>query len=238
MQVLGQPVDDPRHHLGTSLAGTMGGILDQSRYRIWSTGEIQYITLGNVGASRSNKGSGPLCRLGIAYAETVGRDLHFALRQWTKYPGFVLSTVVVLALGVGVSLMIFRFTDAALLQPLPYASPERRMSVNERNAESPRWPLSFPDHPDWQRPNKSFRPLDIYNGSGYLASELFANSRTGLLRFHSCSRRNKDWCFLICVSISLNAFLQPARTFFPLPVARNVPVGRDNVNASDCSSVL
>ena len=103
-----------------------------------------------------------------SYAETVGRDLHFALRQWTKNPGFALSAVVVLALGMGVSLTIFRFVDAALLQPLPYASPERLMSVNESNAESPRWPLSYPDYLDWQRLNKSFRSLDIYNGSGYL----------------------------------------------------------------------
>jgi macrolide transport system ATP-binding/permease protein len=103
-----------------------------------------------------------------SYAETVGRDLHFALRQWTKNPGFSLSAVVVLALGMGVSLTIFGFVDAALLQPLPYVSPQRLMSVNERNAESPRWPLSYPDYLDWQRLNKSFRSLDVYNDSGYL----------------------------------------------------------------------
>src|SRR5271170_5586956 len=81
-------------------------------------------------------------------------------------------------------------------------------------------------------------PLSANREHPHPASELFANSRTGLFRFHSCSRRNKDWCFLICVSISLNAFLQPARTFFPLPVARNFPVGRDNVNASDCKKAF
>jgi macrolide transport system ATP-binding/permease protein len=67
-----------------------------------------------------------------------------------------------------VSLTIFGFVDAALLQPLPYASLERLMSVNESNAESPRWRLSYPDYLDWRRLNKSFRSLDIYNGSGYL----------------------------------------------------------------------
>jgi macrolide transport system ATP-binding/permease protein len=103
-----------------------------------------------------------------SFAETVCRDLHFALRQWTKNPGFALSAVVVLMLGMGMSLTIFGFVDAALLQPLPYASPERLMSVNESNAESPRWPLSYPDYLDWQRLNKSFRSLDIYNGRGYL----------------------------------------------------------------------
>ncbi len=100
--------------------------------------------------------------------ETVVQDLSFALRQWTKNPGFALTAILILAMGTGVSVAIFGFVDAALLQPLPYASPERLMSVNESNRESPRWPLSFPDYLDWQRLNKSFSSLDVYSGSGYL----------------------------------------------------------------------
>jgi macrolide transport system ATP-binding/permease protein len=102
------------------------------------------------------------------FVESVWQDLRFALRQWTKNPGFALTAVVVLALGMSASIAIFGFVDAALLQPLPYASPERLMSVNESNVESPRWPLSYPDYLDWERLNKSFSSLDIYNGSGYL----------------------------------------------------------------------
>jgi macrolide transport system ATP-binding/permease protein len=100
--------------------------------------------------------------------ETVVRDLRFALRQWTKNPGFALTAIFILSLGMGVSVAIFGFVDAALLQPLPYPSPERLMSVNESNVESPRWPLSYLDYLDWQRFNKSFKSLDIYAGTGYL----------------------------------------------------------------------
>ena len=100
--------------------------------------------------------------------ETVLQDLHFALRQWKKNPGIALAAVLILALGVGASLSIFGFVDAALLEPLPYANPGRLMSVNESNVESPRWPLSYPDYLDWQRLNKSFSSLDVYGGTGYL----------------------------------------------------------------------
>ena len=68
-------------------------------------------------------------------AETVVQDLRFALRQWTKNPGFALTAILILAMGIGASVAIFGFVDAALLQPLPYASPERLMSVNESNGE-------------------------------------------------------------------------------------------------------
>jgi macrolide transport system ATP-binding/permease protein len=75
--------------------------------------------------------------------ETVLRDLHFALRQWRKNPGIALTAVLILALGMGASVSIFGFVDAALLEPLPYANLGRLMSVNESNIESPRWPLSW-----------------------------------------------------------------------------------------------
>jgi macrolide transport system ATP-binding/permease protein len=100
--------------------------------------------------------------------ETVVQDLHFALRQWRKNPGIALTAVLILALGMGASVSIFGFVDAALLEPLPYTNPGGLMSVNESNMESPRWPLSYPDFLDWQQMNKSFSSLDVYGGAGYL----------------------------------------------------------------------
>ncbi|HEY4765959.1 MAG TPA: ABC transporter permease [Candidatus Sulfotelmatobacter sp.] len=100
--------------------------------------------------------------------ETVVEDLRFGLRQWTRNPGFALAAILILALGMGPSMAIFGFVDAALLEPLPYANPSQLMSVNESNLESPRWPLSYPDYLDWQRQNKSFSSVDVYSGAGYL----------------------------------------------------------------------
>jgi macrolide transport system ATP-binding/permease protein len=101
-------------------------------------------------------------------AETVVQDLRFAARQWTNNPGFALTAILILALGIGVSVAIFGFVDAALLEPLPYANPGRLMWVNESNVESSRWPLSYPDYLDWQGLNKSFSSLDVCSSTGYL----------------------------------------------------------------------
>ena len=73
--------------------------------------------------------------------EPLVQDLQFALRQWRRNPGFALTAVLILALGMGVSVVIFGFVDAALLQPLPYANPNRLMSVNESSTGESRWPL-------------------------------------------------------------------------------------------------
>ena len=104
----------------------------------------------------------------LPLVENVVGDVRCALRQLVKHPGFAFTAIVVLGLGIGVSVAIFGFVDAALLEPLPYTTPSRLMSVNESSVESPRWPLSYSDYLDWQRLNKSFSSLDVYSGSGYI----------------------------------------------------------------------
>jgi macrolide transport system ATP-binding/permease protein len=104
----------------------------------------------------------------LPLVESLLSDLRFAIRQLGRNRGFAVVAIVVLALGIGVSVAIFGFVDAALLEPLPYANPGRLMSVNESSVETPRWPLSYPEYVDWQRLNKSFSSLDVYSGTGYL----------------------------------------------------------------------
>jgi predicted permease len=98
----------------------------------------------------------------------LAQDLRYALRQFRKSRGFTSVAIITLALGIGAAAAIFGFVDATLLRPLPYASPNRLMSVNESNPESPRVPLSYPDYVDWQRLSHSFSSLDVYNGTGFL----------------------------------------------------------------------
>jgi macrolide transport system ATP-binding/permease protein len=102
--------------------------------------------------------------------ETVWQDLHFALRQLRRSLGFTLTAILMLALGIGASVAIFAFVDAALIKPLPYKDPTRLVDVNERAKMFPRSNLSYQDYVDWKKMNKVFSALEAYGGGGYLLS--------------------------------------------------------------------
>src|ERR1700733_5580151 len=56
---------------------------------------------------------------------TLVQDLQFALRQLRRAPGFVLTAVSTLALGVGANTAVYSLLDQALLRALPVRSPEQ-----------------------------------------------------------------------------------------------------------------
>lgn len=106
----------------------------------------------------------------IPFLETLLQDIRYALRQLRRSPGFTVTAILMLSLGIGASIAIFAFVDAALLKPLPYAEPSRLADVAERGAAFPRSNLSYQDFVDWKRLNKVFTSLDAYTGSGFLFS--------------------------------------------------------------------
>jgi macrolide transport system ATP-binding/permease protein len=96
------------------------------------------------------------------------QDFHYALRQFRKSPGFAVTAIVVLTLGMCASVSIFAFVDAALIKPLPYPNPNSLVFVTESVPMIPLANLSYPDYLDWKRLNQVFSSMDAYNGTGYL----------------------------------------------------------------------
>ncbi len=54
---------------------------------------------------------------------TILQDLQFALRQLRRAPGFALTAILTLALGIGANTAIFSLLDQALLRALPVRDP-------------------------------------------------------------------------------------------------------------------
>lgn len=65
----------------------------------------------------------------------IAHDLRFALRQLRKAPGFSLTIVITLALGIGATTAIFSLIEGILLRPLPFRDPQRLVLLGDRLRE-------------------------------------------------------------------------------------------------------
>lgn len=69
---------------------------------------------------------------------SILQDLRYAIRQLRKSPGFTASAVAVLALGLGANIAVFTVLSGIFLRPLPYARPDRLVTVELPN-DDPRF---------------------------------------------------------------------------------------------------
>jgi putative ABC transport system permease protein len=91
--------------------------------------------------------------------DDIRQDLSFALRQLRSAPAFTLVAVATLALGIGANSAIFALVDATLLRPLPYAAPERLVTIWETSAATPRGFASPPNMLDWHARSRTFEKI-------------------------------------------------------------------------------
>src|SRR5690349_14873370 len=90
-------------------------------------------------------------------ARSMLNSLRFAVRLWSKTPGFTLVSVCSLAIGIGATSAMFSFADALLLRPLPVREPSRIATVTMASANIfSNSALSYPDYRDYRDGNRTF----------------------------------------------------------------------------------
>ena len=72
----------------------------------------------------------------ITFIEWLGQDIRYAARVLRRNPGFTIAAVLTLALGIGGVTVIYSALRNILLDPFPYANPERMVNVYVTNAET------------------------------------------------------------------------------------------------------
>jgi predicted permease len=90
------------------------------------------------------------------------QDLSYALRQLRRNPGFAFTVVLTLALSVGVATAVFCVIDAVILRPLPYANPDKIVSVESRSHSGYTQPASWPSYVDERAQTTAFAALAGY----------------------------------------------------------------------------
>jgi len=97
--------------------------------------------------------------------QVFAQDLRFAIRQFLKRPGFTITAVLILALGLGANTAIFSVLNVFLLHPLPFRQPDRLVAVWERNVISNGDPYNWVapgTYYDWQKLSTSFDQISAY----------------------------------------------------------------------------
>src|SRR5690242_5690369 len=102
----------------------------------------------------------------FAVVETTVQDLRYALRTLGKSPGFTITAVAVLALGIGVNTAMFSVLNAVLFRPLPYKLPEQLVmlwsedpSKNLREGRTAYWNIE-----QWRSQSQSFAATAFFDG--------------------------------------------------------------------------
>jgi predicted permease len=99
-------------------------------------------------------------------------DLRFVLRQLIKSPGFTITSVLMLAFGIGATTAIFSIVEGVLLRPLPFPESDRLMVLADclqganigGNCEAG---VTVPDIKAYTRETHSFISLGGFQNTGY-----------------------------------------------------------------------
>ena len=101
-------------------------------------------------------------------------DLKLALRQLAKSPGFVLTAVFTLALGIGANAIVFSVLNALVLKPLNVPDAGNLYSVQRFQYPS----QSYPDYKDLRDRNRTFSSLVMFQIIGAVGVDTGAHPST------------------------------------------------------------
>ena len=115
----------------------------------------------------------------VLHMESLARDLRYGVRQLRRSPGFALTAILTLALGVAANVVVFGVLNALLLRPLNVADADSLFQVVQQ--PDGYTSQSYPDYVDYRARNRSFRDLLAY--------------RLNILAFSAGAAAEKRWAY-------------------------------------------
>src|SRR5260370_14300432 len=115
---------------------------------------------------------------GIQGLTQILQDTRYTFRQLHRSPGFTVTAILMLALGMGATTAIFSIVEGVLLRPLPFPEPDRLVILGDvlegsHCASCTQSSVTAPDIRNYMRDTESFSHLGGYR------QRLFELSGTG-----------------------------------------------------------
>jgi predicted permease len=119
----------------------------------------------------------------VLWIEQTMQDVRYGLRTLSKSPGFTITAVLTLALGIGACTAIFSLVNAVLIRSLPYGDPERLVYLFSPNP-SLKIPAevicpSYGDFYDLKRGAKSYADMSNFEQTQFSVTQQGATQRIG-----------------------------------------------------------
>jgi putative ABC transport system permease protein len=99
----------------------------------------------------------------LVHLDILRVDLRYSARTLVRTPGFALTAVAMVALGIAATTAAFSVTDYVLIRPLPFPESNRLVRLWERTADYGRLELSPANYRDWTRAATVFERIGSYH---------------------------------------------------------------------------
>ena len=91
------------------------------------------------------------------------QDIRYGVRMLLKTPGVTLAALLMLALGIGVNTTLFSTVKTVLLSSLPYANPERLVTLASADHDTVNpITVSYGLVEDWKQRSRSFESIAVF----------------------------------------------------------------------------
>ena len=108
---------------------------------------------------------------GTRWLEDLAQDTRYALRTFRQKPGFAAIALLILALGIGATTVMFTVINGVLLKPLEFPNPDQLMTLHGSTKEFGEfWGFSGPDADDVAKDAHSFTAAAWNYGGGTISS--------------------------------------------------------------------
>jgi putative ABC transport system permease protein len=102
----------------------------------------------------------------VNFIENLVQDVRYAVRMLLRSPGFTVTAIAALALGIGANTAIFTVVNKVLLEPLGYPEPDRLVELELSGPQGNGNITSIPKYTVWREQTEVFEAVTAYDSGG------------------------------------------------------------------------